>query len=120
MNNDKSAIQVIAGAARCPEYLSLIHIFFNSRYTGIGFIYPDWDRRHLRQDPLFFAGDRKAFDKHCFISVSYTHLDVYKRQPTPHPLPFQRESVRSSMEFYLHFNLDMGRSPGFLAGSDTD
>ena len=33
--------------------------------------------------------------------------------PTPHPLPFQRESVRSSMEFYLHFNLDMGRSPGF-------
>ena len=37
--------------------------------------------------------------------------------PTPHPLPFQRESVRSSIEFYLNFNLDMGRSPGF--GSNT-
>ena len=32
--------------------------------------------------------------------------DVYKRQ-------FQRRSVRSSMEFYFHFNLIMGRSPGF-------
>ena len=26
---------------------------------------------------------------------------------------FQRRSVRSSMELYLHFNLIMGRSPGF-------
>ena len=34
-------------------------------------------------------------------------------RPTVHPPPFQRRSVRSSMEFYFHFNLTMGRSPGF-------
>ena len=32
-------------------------------------------------------------------------------------LPFQREWVRPSMEFYLHFSLLMARSPGF--GSNT-
>ena len=32
-------------------------------------------------------------------------------------LPFQREWVRPSMKFYLHFSLDMARSPGF--GSNT-
>ena len=47
----------------------------------------------------------------CMVGVGISPL------PTSHPLPFQRESVRSSMEFYLHFNLDMGRSPGF--GSNT-
>ena len=33
--------------------------------------------------------------------------------PTPHPHPFQRMWVRSSIAFYGNFNLDMGRSPGF-------
>ena len=37
--------------------------------------------------------------------------------PTTHPLPFQRESVRPSIKFYLYFSLAMGRSPGF--GSNT-
>src|SRR5699024_1841973 len=37
--------------------------------------------------------------------------------PTPHPLTFQRKSVRSSIQCYLNFNLDMGRSLGF--GSTT-
>src|SRR5699024_5534029 len=33
--------------------------------------------------------------------------------PTPHPHPFQRMWVRSSIAFYGNFNLDMDRSPGF-------
>ena len=33
--------------------------------------------------------------------------------PTPHPLDFQLQWVRSSTRFYPRFNLDMGRSPGF-------
>ena len=37
--------------------------------------------------------------------------------PTPHPRTFQRTWVRSSIQCYLDFNLDMGRSPGF--GSTT-
>ena len=32
---------------------------------------------------------------------------------TPHPHPFQRMWVRSSIAFYGNFNLDMDRSPGF-------
>ena len=32
---------------------------------------------------------------------------------TPHHRPFQRTCVRPSMEFYLHFSLDMDRSLGF-------
>ena len=32
---------------------------------------------------------------------------------TPHPHPFQRMWVRSSIAFYGSFNLDMDRSPGF-------
>ena len=32
---------------------------------------------------------------------------------TPHPPPFQRGSVRSSIGFYPNFILDMDRSPGF-------
>ena len=32
---------------------------------------------------------------------------------TTHPLPFQREWVRSSSQYYLTFNLVMDRSPGF-------
>ena len=39
--------------------------------------------------------------------------------PTPHPSPFQRKLVRASMECYLHFTLDMGRSLGF-ASAHTD
>ena len=31
----------------------------------------------------------------------------------PHHRPFQRTCVRPSMEFYLHFSLDMDRSLGF-------
>ena len=38
--------------------------------------------------------------------------------PTAHPSPFQRKLVRSSMECYLHFNLDMGRSLGFASAPD--
>src|SRR5690625_51030 len=37
--------------------------------------------------------------------------------PTPHPVTFQRKSVRPSIQCYLDFSLDMGRSPGF--GSTT-
>ena len=33
--------------------------------------------------------------------------------PTVHPLSLQPKSVRSSTEFYLRFNLTMGRSPSF-------
>ncbi len=33
--------------------------------------------------------------------------------PTPHPLDFQLQWVRSSERCYPPFNLDMGRSPGF-------
>lgn len=32
---------------------------------------------------------------------------------TAHPLPFQREWVRASSEFYPTFTLAMDRSPGF-------
>ena len=39
--------------------------------------------------------------------------------PTVHPNTFQREPVRSSMSFYRHFNLTMGRSPSF-ASAPTD
>src|SRR5699024_7176765 len=35
----------------------------------------------------------------------------------PHPVTFQRKSVRPSIQCYLDFSLDMGRSPGF--GSTT-
>jgi hypothetical protein len=35
--------------------------------------------------------------------------------PTPHPKTFQRLLVRSSIECYLNFNLDMGRSQGFAS-----
>ena len=38
---------------------------------------------------------------------------------TPHPHPFQRMWVRSSIAFYGNFNLDMDRSPGF-GSADTD
>ena len=34
-------------------------------------------------------------------------------QKVPHHRPFQRTCVRPSMEFYLHFSLDMDRSLGF-------
>ena len=33
--------------------------------------------------------------------------------PSPHPNPFQRILVRSSIPFYGYFNLDKGRSLGF-------
>jgi hypothetical protein len=35
--------------------------------------------------------------------------------PTTHPKTFQRQLVRSSMPFYRHFNLVMGRSPSFAS-----
>jgi hypothetical protein len=35
--------------------------------------------------------------------------------PTSHPKTFQRLLVRSSIECYLNFNLDMGRSQGFAS-----
>jgi hypothetical protein len=35
--------------------------------------------------------------------------------PTVHPKTFQRLTVRSSTQFYLTFNLTMGRSLGFAS-----
>ena len=35
--------------------------------------------------------------------------------PTAHPKTFQRQLVRSSMPFYRHFNLAMGRSQSFAS-----
>ena len=37
--------------------------------------------------------------------------------PTVHPKTFQRLSVRSSTQFYLTFNLTMGRSLGFASAA---
>ena len=45
--------------------------------------------------------------------TSYLRVRLEFLLPTIHPLPFQRESVRSSIKFYLNFNLIMARSLGF-------
>ena len=59
------------------------------------------------------------------VSVPRLALKLFRGEPaisgfdwnfslsTPHPHPFQRMWVRSSIAFYGSFNLDMDRSPGF-------
>ena len=39
-----------------------------------------YDSRKVKKDSLFVAIDGFKSDGHKYIAVSYTHLDVYKRQ----------------------------------------
>ena len=71
---------------------------------------------------------------HSVLYLRYSHIEAspkaisrrtsylrvrleFLRYPQLIPAFFNRRVVRSSMEFYLHFNLSMDRSPGF--GSTT-
>ncbi len=57
---------------------------------------------HLRLAPKLFRENQ----------LSPVRLE-FLRYPTPHPRTFQRAWVRASIQCYLNFTLDMGRSPGF-------
>ena len=55
----------------------------------------------------------------CGIFIDTNHIETVAEELSAlaheygHCAIFQRESVRPSMKFYLHFSLAMGRSPGF-------
>ena len=55
----------------------------------------------------------KASPKAISERTSYIRVRLEFPLSTPHHRPFQRTCVRPSMEFYLHFSLDMDRSLGF-------
>jgi hypothetical protein len=61
--------------------------------------------RITRGYPKRYFGENK-------ISPSLIRLSLL---PTAHPRTFQRSRVRSSVSFYGHFNLAMGRSLGFVS-----
>ena len=57
---------------------------------------------------------REASPKAISRRTSYIRVRLeFLRYPQVIPAFFNRRLVRSSMELYLHFNLDMDRSPGF-------
>ena len=65
----------VTWARRCNKY-----------YSPTADYHFQWSRRHFGQQPNYISGDKNLirsinFLKRCSITpVSYTHLDVYKRQ----------------------------------------
>src|SRR5690625_4350930 len=59
----------------------------------------------------------EAIPKYISERTSYLQVRLEFHRYPPHPVTFQRKSVRPSIQCYLDFSLDMGRSPGF--GSTT-
>ena len=74
-------------ASTANEYLSLIHIFFGRSSALKSSMQKRWKRAAKRKKPL------KPPQRRRRKPVSYTHLDVYKRQAHCRRTPITRKSV---------------------------
>ncbi len=74
----------------------------------------DWNFSPIHTSSPPFSTDVRSV-LHCLLRQLQLSPGSIGISPlsTPHPHPFQRMCVRSSIAFYASFNLDMDRSPGF-------